>query len=111
MNPIPLEQLTYASFAALVKTRFRVRVDAGHPIELELTEAKQFQPQGRQGPNGTMLRNEGFSLMFNGPASTFLQQKIYDFEHDKLGAFSLFLVPIGRTPETFQYEVIFNRLT
>jgi hypothetical protein len=39
MNQVPFDQLTYARFSALVKTRFRVQTDAAHRIELELAEA------------------------------------------------------------------------
>lgn len=111
MNQVPLEQLTYAKFAALAKTRFRIRADARHQVELELTEAKPLQPRAPQNSEEAAPKNECFSLLFNGPLSLFLQQRIYNFEHDDLGAFSLFLVPIGKTKEAFQYEVIFNRLT
>ena len=57
------------------------------------------------------MKNECFSLLFKGPVSSFLPQGTYDFEQDNLGAFSLFVVPIGQTAEAFQYEVIFNRLS
>jgi hypothetical protein len=110
MNQVPLDQLTYARFSALVKTRFRVQADPANRIELELAEAREFPSRSRSNAEGATLKNECFSLTFNGPVSRFLEQKIYDFEHDELGAFSLFLVPIGKTQDAFQYEVVFNRL-
>jgi hypothetical protein len=110
MNQIPFDQLTYAKFSALVKTRFRVQVDAANRIELELTEVRQLQPRLPPNSGGTTQKNECFSLMFDGPGSRYLEQKIYEFEHDELGSFSLFMVPIGKTRDSFQYEVIFNRL-
>jgi hypothetical protein len=110
MNQVPFDQLTYARFSALVKTRFRVQADPAHRIELELAEVKQFPTQMRPNSDGTTLKNECFSLTFNGPSSRFLEQKTYDFEHDELGTFSLFMVPIGKTQEAFRYEVVFNRL-
>jgi hypothetical protein len=110
MNQISFDELTYARFAALVKTRFKVQVDADSRIELELAEVRQFQPRMRPNSEGTTLKSECFSLTFNGPLSPYLEQKMYDFQHDELGTFSLFVVAIGKTEEAFQYEVVFNRL-
>jgi hypothetical protein len=110
MNQVPLDQLTYARFSALVKTRFRVQADPVNLIELELAEAREISARSRSNSEGATLTNECFALTFNGPASRFLEQKMYPFEHDDLGAFSLFVVPVGRTQDAFQYEVIFNRL-
>jgi hypothetical protein len=35
---------------------------------------------------------------------------MYRMEHDVLGALDLFLVPIARDEDGFQYEAVFNRL-
>jgi hypothetical protein len=35
---------------------------------------------------------------------------MYTFEHDRIGRFELFVVPIGRKPGLFQYQAVFNRL-
>lgn len=109
MNQVSFDQLTYARFSALVKTRFRVQADATTRIELELAKATQLQSQMSSNADGTNHTYESFSLTFNGPGSRFLEQKMYDFEHDELGTCSLFMVPIGKTRDSFQYEVVFNR--
>ncbi len=109
MDQVPFDELTHARFTALVKTRFRVRVDA-EQVELELAEVRQFSPRIGANSQGATLRNECFSLIFSGPSSPYLEQRIYDFQHDELGTFSLFMVPIGKTKEALQYEVVFNRL-
>src|ERR1039458_6155961 len=101
MNQVPFEQLTYARFSALVKTHFQVQADAANRIELELTEVRRYQPRMGATPESAALKNECFSLTFNGPASRYLEQKMYDFEHDELGTFSLFVVPIGKTQDAF----------
>ena len=110
MDQVPLDQVNYATFSALVKTRFRVRAGAGSQIELELTEARQLQIPAPSKPGGSLRQGECFSLFFNGPLTSFLNQNTYEFEHDQLGKVSLFMVPIGKTQEAFQYEVVFNRL-
>src|SRR5580698_6510504 len=110
MNQVPFDQLTFAKFSALIKTRFRVQADAANWIELGLANVTQSQSHVRPNSDGTTQRNECFSLTFIGPGSRFLEQKMYEFQHDELGTFSLFMVPIGKTRDSFQYEVVFNRL-
>ena len=52
---------------------------------------------------------ELFSLEFRGPHSPRLNQQIHHFEHEKLGAFELFLTAVGVDQEGLVYEVIFHR--
>jgi hypothetical protein len=53
---------------------------------------------------------ESFSLFFvTTNTGTPLSQDTYTIEHDVLGKFSLFLVPVGRTRNT-HYEAIISRL-
>jgi hypothetical protein len=51
---------------------------------------------------------ESFSLLFQGPAEPFLPQAIYPLEHAQLGAFALFLVPVGKNAAGFLYEAVLN---
>jgi len=37
-----------------------------------------------------------------------LQQAIYRFEHEAIGSFEIFIVPISRTAEGVSYEVVFS---
>jgi hypothetical protein len=46
--------------------------------------------------------------VFRGPKKPELPQKIYKLEHDKLGTFELFLVPIGLDKEGMRYQAIFT---
>jgi hypothetical protein len=109
MKEVTLDQLTCAALSAQVKTRFRVQVDATNELELELVEVRQLQPQPQPTSTISARKNECFSLLFNGPGSRCLEQKIYPFKHEQLGQFSLFMVPIGKNQGSFQYEVVFNR--
>lgn len=94
------ENLTKALFAESVKTRFRVYPEQSDAVEVELIELVEGVSTPRQ---------EQFSLLFQGPQTHFLPQMTYRVEHDRLGEFALFLVPVGRTPDGFQYEAVFNR--
>jgi hypothetical protein len=74
-------------------------------LELELIEAtaNQSGQETAQAPGGK------FSLVFMGPLDQSLPQQTYLFEHEKLGAFDLFIVPIGKDQKGLRYEAIFNR--
>ena len=52
---------------------------------------------------------EGVRL-FNATARPVLAQQIYPFEHDRLGRFDLFIVPVGQDAQGLAYEAVFNRL-
>jgi hypothetical protein len=107
MKSVPLEQLSFDSFAKLLNTRFRVWIAANEMVELELIEAtapRTFSPAGGKGP-----AFEIFSLVFLGPGERVLPQRSYPFESDQAGRFELFIVPIGRDEKGVKYEAAFNR--
>jgi hypothetical protein len=95
-----LESLTRESFAENVNTKFRLPVAEGHPPEIELIEVSELSRSGAA---------ERFSLVFRGALDFFLEQRTYHLEHERLGAFDLFITPIAREAEGFRYEAIFNR--
>jgi hypothetical protein len=97
---MPLESLTRESFAENLNTKFRVSVESGEPMEIELIEVSE---QNR-------VRNaEQFSIVFRGALGFMLPQRIHRLEHERLGALDLFLVPIARAADGFHYEAVFNR--
>ena len=93
--------LTEAEFSKHVNTKFRIASEP--PIELELTEVKGYlsRPNEETGM-------ERFSAFFHGPSDRFLPQATYAVEHDGMGAFDLFLVPIAENEKGFRYEAVFN---
>ena len=108
MNTVPLEQLGFESFAGLLKTKFRVWVDAQDSLELELCEItpRRVSPTG----GARSQTYESFALEFLGPADRLLPQRIYCFESAAIGRFELFIVPVGRDPDGTRYQATFNRL-
>ncbi len=99
----------FAAFAELLNTRFAVRIggettegESAGPriIKLELVSAVWKE-------TGT---TEGYSLLFRGPADSFLDQRIHRFSHEKMGDFGLFIVPVGKTGQGYEYQAIVNRL-
>lgn len=95
-----LETFTLDTFTPHLNSTFRVKQGDEVALELQLIEAKDV---------GTTPRQLQFSLLFHGPHSPVLLQSIYSLEHDEIGAFDVFLVPVKKDQEGFCYEAIFNR--
>ena len=94
-------ELTEEEFSKHVNTKFRIAGE--QPLELELTEVK-----GYLGKEHEQTGMERFSAFFSGPADRYLEQKTYSVEHEQMGAFDLFLVPLSRDEHGFRYEAVFN---
>jgi hypothetical protein len=88
------------TFAGLVNSRFRLRLDEESSVEVELAELRQ----GSSPPS-----YEQFSLLFRAPAEAPPEQRIYELEHEATGSFELFLVPVGRDEGGLLYEAVFSR--
>jgi hypothetical protein len=108
MKMVPLEKLAFESFAGLVKTTFRVWIDAQDSLELGLSEITPRRVTSIGGKKAQAYEN--FTLVFLGPVNRLLSQRIYLFESAQLGRFELFIVPVGRNESHTHYEAIFNRL-
>ena len=54
------------------------------------------------------MQREPFSLLFRGPGNLQLPQRTYRIEHDPMGTFDLFIVPLGPDDQGFRYEAIFT---
>lgn len=93
--------LTEAEFSKHVNTKFRVAVEP--LLELELTEVKGYLSKEHEETG-----MERFSAFFRGPGERYLQQKTYSLEHEQMGAFELFLVPVSQDQNGFRYEAVFN---
>jgi len=100
MTPEGPSSLDASRFQPHVGSTFTV--DSGDPAPIELTLT------GVEVPPGLDEGDVCFSLLFNGPAGTPLDQRIHQLHHGELGALELFVVPIGPTPDGLAYEVVFN---
>ncbi|MFS8086002.1 MAG: DUF6916 family protein [Acidobacteriota bacterium] len=92
---------THPTFAEHLNTKFRLLRDGSDPLEMELIEVGEFN----QTPN-----QEWFSIVFRGADEALLRQGVYPFEHDQMGEFELFIVPISRKADGYYYEAVFNRM-
>jgi len=95
------DNLTCQAFSGLLRNTFRVLLPGSPPLPLELTEVTE---------HSSSPQVESFSLIFRGPLAPVLPQQIHKVEHDKLGAFDLFLVSIGPDKAGTCYQAVFNRL-
>ncbi|MET0621494.1 MAG: hypothetical protein ABW250_00805 [Pyrinomonadaceae bacterium] len=96
---------TAEEFRQHLGTTFGVRLEppAPRPVELELIEVKDYNPQSNE-PS----KMERFSLFFRGPGDIMLNQGTFTLEHPSMGELLLFMVPVARDPQGFRYEVVFN---
>lgn len=94
--------LTEEEFSKHVNTTFHVKFADGQ-IDLELDQVKGYRNKAveREGM-------ERFSAYFQGPAERQLPQHVYLLEHDQMGEFEIFLVPVSQSDRGFRYEAVFN---
>jgi hypothetical protein len=100
-----LESFTIHTFSGHLGDKFRVYPDSSDPLEVELISATGL---GGSAGGETSGRRQPFSIVFRGPGDVLLPQRIYRMEHEEIGAFDLFLVPIGPDEKGLRYEAIFT---
>lgn len=91
----------HAEFTKHLNTKFRIRISETESVEAELVDISEHLVSPKQ---------ERFSIVFRTPNEMFLGQGQRPFEHDQMGEFTLFLVPINRDEQGTYYEAVFNRL-
>jgi hypothetical protein len=96
---LEIQSAVAATFAEHVNSTFRLH-HGPTTTELELVEVSDGSTRG----------HVSFSLLFRGPHQPLLLQQIYPFEHDRLGRFDLFIVPVKRDAHALYYEAVFNRV-
>src|SRR5215831_425391 len=100
-NRLMAAKLTEKEFSQHLHTKFRARVN-DQDRELELVAVKPYLPQANE-----QTGLERFSVFFDGP-NFYLPQRLYSLEHERMGQFDIFLVPIGQNGDSFRYEAVFN---
>ena len=102
-----LEQFTIDTFAPLEGQTFRLHVEGVPPVEMRLESVTEIPVPGWR-PQEAAEHRTPFSLVFLCRSQYVLQQAIYRFEHEAIGPFEIFIVPISRTAEGVSYEVVFS---
>ena len=93
--------LTHEEFSKQLNTKFEIRISEAQAIEVELTEVSELLISPRQ---------ERFSLIFRSANDILIAQGLHRFEHDQMGPFDLFIVPVDRDESGTYHEAVFNRL-
>jgi uncharacterized protein DUF6916 len=96
----PLQKLTAKVLSEHLHTNFRVHRDKHGPVDLEIVEVTE---------PSSPPQLESFVLVLRGPKTPFLEQRTHHLEHEKLGAFDIFITAIAADAQSTTYEVIFNR--
>jgi hypothetical protein len=99
MMVLEIQSAVASMFAGHLNSKFRFQ-SAPAVTELELVNVS----------DASTPLHVNFTLLFRGPQQPLLPQQIYTVEHDQLGRFDLFIVPIKRDAQGLQYEAIFNRV-
>ena len=94
--------LDHETFSKHLNSTFRVKAEDGETVPLKLSRVSELQLSPRQ---------ERFAIDFAGPLQPPLGQGSYNFEHDEMGSFVLFIVPqLANQEGSALYEAVFNRL-
>ncbi len=96
------EKLDLESFLPHLNTVFECSLDPETSVSLTLVAATEVSRSSLQ---------RQFAVHFTGPREPFLPQGTYSLSRPEFGPAEIFLVPIGMTPDVFEYEAFFNLLT
>jgi len=92
----------YEQFQPLVGSGFELQTAPGDTLPATLVEAEALgmPPVGGRQP---------FSLLFRGPATPVLPQRIYGLAHEAAAvpAMNIFIVPVRASREGIYYEAVF----
>jgi hypothetical protein len=102
-----LESFTLETFAPHAGERFLLHLDGAEAQPFVLQSVTEIPVSGWR-PEDVAAHRKPFSLLFLGPPTFVLPQAIYHFEHDAIGTFEMFIVPIGQSAEGVSYEAIFS---
>jgi uncharacterized protein DUF6916 len=87
------------SFTEQVGSTFEVIDIPPTPFELTLVRVVE---------HAKTEQHEAFSAFFLGPADRFMPQETHKIRHEQLGEMEIFLVPVAKTKDGFEYEAAFN---
>lgn len=96
-----LEVLRLDHFAGCLNQTFRAALNEGD-IEFVLVEARPL-PATMPG-----AARDPFSLVFRNGSALLFPQQIYRMNHERVGSFDIFLVPVARDRDGFLYQAVFN---
>ncbi len=97
-----LETFTIETFQPRLGEIFHMIVD-GERLPIKLTEVHPWGPGAAAGRD-----RKPFSLIFHTVPQAVFEQQTYRVEHESMGAFELFLAPLGPDERGMRYEAVFT---
>ena len=97
-----LQDLTKSMFAQSLNSAFRIRLEDDAIVHVKQIDLREWHYNPRQ---------EQFAVLFQGPFNKHLGKGHYNFDHDTMGQFDLFIIPVGMDQDGFLYGAVFNRRT
>ena len=95
-------ELRLEHFSELQGRRFTVQLDDGAALQAELVEARALPAPPFEG-------RHPFTLLFKGPATPLLPQRIYRLQHEaEAEPIDIFLVPVSADAAAVCYEAVFS---
>ena len=98
-----MDGLTVEAFQPRVGNRFRICPSPDSAVDAELVEVRSLGGGAR-----VANRRAPFALLFRTTLGAPMPQRIYQVEHDAMGAYEIFLVPVGKDATGVLYEAIFT---
>ncbi len=101
MDQTALQLPTKEQFLEQVDTTFRATSPDGSTFDLHYFKLD---------PKISNSVQEAFSLLFRAPLDIVPEQGNFHIEHDALGGFDLFMVPVKQKEDALIFEAVFNLL-
>jgi len=99
-----LEKLSYTDFTVHRNSVFNIQLSSEKCFDATLIDVSPLENKGAEDFGRTP-----FSLVFHiENKEQLLQQGIYRISHNAMGAFEIFLVPLGPDDSGIRYEAIFT---
>jgi hypothetical protein len=101
-----LDKLTSGDFSPHLNEMFSICAEGIESFQAILIAVDEFgsAPHG----DAETERRRPFSIVLRGPKHAQHPQGIYRVEHEQMGSFDIFLVPIGPDGEGMHFEAVFN---
>ncbi len=101
-----LDKLTSGDFSPHVNEMFSISAEGMEPFEATLIAVDELGSLPKA--DAETERRRPFSIVLRGPKHAEHPQGIYRIEHEQMGSFDIFLVPIGPDGEGMQFEAVFT---
>lgn len=99
-----LEELTFDLVQSLIGSSFRTPIEGRPEVELKIVDVCKVMER----VESKKLTRQPFSIYFLGPPDILLHQGTRSMRHEQLGEMEIFMVPISKKEDGFEYEAVFT---